>query len=51
MIYIFYSFVISFLLLGMIVIGEVLVTKFPKTKFNKFWRKYVVMDADEERWD
>jgi len=51
MIYIFYCLAISFLLLGIIVIGEFFTTKFPKTKFGKFWRKYVVMDGDNETWD
>jgi len=49
--YAFYLLLISLLLFGVIIIGEFFTTKFPKTKFGKFWRKYVVMDGDNETWD
>jgi hypothetical protein len=41
-----YLWIVSFIFCGALVIGEIIATKLPNTKFTNWWRKNVIADMD-----
>jgi len=43
-------FLASTVLIGFLILGEVIASKNPKTKFYKWWRKHVVSDKQYDSY-
>jgi len=49
--YLIYFYLICFGFVILLVIGELIVDKYEKSSFAKWWRKNIIANGDKHNWD